>query len=64
MRCMHDAKISNLVSGKGSKAFGFMASPDMLAIAAVAHWREGVVTGAVRHLDMMFARKAASKKVG
>ncbi|CAN0002286.1 unnamed protein product [Ectocarpus sp. 4 AP-2014] len=50
-------KISRLVSNKGSRAFGLQAStPDMLAVAAVAHWREGVVTGAARHLDEMFAR--------
>ncbi|CAN0206011.1 unnamed protein product, partial [Ectocarpus sp. 12 AP-2014] len=50
-------KISRLVSNKGSRAFGLQAStPDMLAVAAVAHWREGVVTGAARHLDEMLTR--------
>lgn len=65
MRCdtRTDGKISHLVSDKGSRAFGLLASPDMLATAAIAHWREGVVTGAVRHLDAMFARRAESKKV-
>ncbi|CAN0479337.1 unnamed protein product, partial [Ectocarpus sp. 8 AP-2014] len=56
-------KISRLVSNKGSRAFGLKAStPDMLAVAAVAHWREGVVTGAARHLDEMFARIKKSNK--
>lgn len=66
----HDAinlrrqKISHVVSDKGSRAFGFLASPDMLATAAAAHWREGVVAGAVRHLDMMLKRRAELKEVG
>ena len=61
MRLRRTRKISHLVSDKGSTAFGFLASPDMLATAAIAHWREGVVKGAVRHLDTMFTRRAETK---
>lgn len=45
-------QISFLVSYKGSQLYGWpLASPDMLAIAALANWREGVVMGAARHLN-------------
>lgn len=57
-------KISHLVSAQGSKMYGFVATPDMLAAAAVAHWREGVVVGAARHLDNMNGRSKRNKKVG
>ncbi|CAM9591430.1 unnamed protein product [Pylaiella littoralis] len=56
-------KVSHLVSAQGSKIYGFLATPDMLAAAAVAHWREGVVVGAARHLDSMEAKvKSVAKK--
>ncbi|CAN0243461.1 unnamed protein product, partial [Laminaria digitata] len=55
-------KISHLVSSKGSRLYGFRASPDMLAMAAVAHWKEGVVSGAARHLNEMDSRSRQLKK--
>ncbi|CAM9360389.1 unnamed protein product [Scytosiphon promiscuus] len=51
-------KISYLVSNKGSRLYGWSrASPDMLAMAALAHWREGVVMGAARHLNAVRASR-------
>lgn len=57
-------KVSHLVSAQGSKIYGYLATPDMLAAAAVAHWREGVVVGAARHLDSMEAKVKSVAKVG
>lgn len=44
--------------------YGFQATPDMLAAAAVAHWKEGVVVGAARHLDNMKRRTKKLNRVG
>lgn len=50
-------QISRVVTSELSRLYGLEASPDMLAIAAVAYWRAGVVTGACRFLDEMGVRE-------
>lgn len=50
-------QISRVVTSELSRLYGLEASPEMLAIAAVAYWRAGVVTGACRFLDKMGVRE-------